>query len=299
MSQWDEDEAIVFQDPIGEPIVIGNEPRLRSELNWLPSDNFAVPDTVLDGAYAPGLAIRGASVRGDEHRFYGTTRQDSMGIWRVTDSHTDAFLVCVADGVGSQPLSQLGSAKACPLLRTEVTRLVTPLFTADEVPQLCQGMMQRVAHGLEDVASRVSADPKELSTTLVGAVIEASPVSPEERRCVVFGVGDSGAFLLRDATFHALFADQHDAMITSTGTNALPTSVGRAVTYAGVLVPGDVLMICTDGLISPMRNGKVTGQLAEWWGSGNVPGLPQFAWQLSFRAKSFSDDRTAVCVWEL
>jgi serine/threonine protein phosphatase PrpC len=114
---------------------------------------------------------------------------------------------------------------------------------------------------------------------------------------VVFAVGDSSAFLLRDGKFAACFADQHDTMITSTGTNALPTSVGRVAAVRGELRAGDMLMICTDGMSNPMRNTQVTDQLAAWWAPGRVPGLPEFGWQLSFRAKSYGDDRTAVCFW--
>jgi serine/threonine protein phosphatase PrpC len=291
-----------FPNAIGDPIFIGTEPRLGSAPAGLPEERYTLPDSVLDGAAAPGLAIRGASLRGDEHRFYGTTRQDSMGIWKVSDKHTEAFLVCVADGVGSQPLSQLGSLEACRLVHEYVPSSVTALLNADEddeLPGLCQELAERVALELAEIASRVRADPKELSTTLVAALVDASPVNPDERRYVAFGVGDSGAFLLRDRVFHALFADQHDTTITSTGTNALPTSVGRAVTYGGMLVPGDMLMICTDGLSNPMRNAKVTEQLTEWWGQGTIPQLALFGWQLSFRAKTYSDDRSAVCVWGL
>jgi serine/threonine protein phosphatase PrpC len=225
-----------------------------------------------------------------------------MGVFRVADGQADAFLMCVADGVGSEPLSQLGSHHACPLLHAAVRPWVTPLLMGDEsteLPDLCEALMKEVAKGLLATATRVDLDPKQLSTTLVGALIEASPRDPYERRYLVFGVGDSGAFLLRDGFFHPLFADEHDTTITSTGTNALPTSLGRVVTCGGTLAPGEMLMICTDGLSNPMRNVRVSERLAEWWSQGAVPTLPQFGWQLSFRAKSYSDDRTAVCAWSL
>ena len=59
----------------------------------------------------------------------------------------------------------------------------------------------------------------------------------------------------------------------------------------------DMLIICTDGLSNPMRNQDVRAQLAQWWECDRIPGIAQFGWQLSFRAKSFGDDRTAICVW--
>lgn len=284
-----------------EPVIIGREPKLRSDPNGLPSGDFTVPDTVLDGADLPGIKIRGASLRGDEHRYFGTTRQDSMAIRRVFDGRTEAYLVCVADGVGSEPLSQRGSAEACKLLYDEVGRRVTPLFTADPrcgLPALSQDMMERVAERLVDMASAWQVAPKSISTTLVGALIEVASEHPAQRRCVAFGIGDSSAFLLRSGIFHPLFVDEHDTVITSTGTSALPTSPGQATVNTWEMVPGDVLMICTDGLSNPMRSDEVKRQLAAWWEAG-VPGLPEFGWQLSFRIRSYGDDRTAVCVWGL
>jgi serine/threonine protein phosphatase PrpC len=256
---------------------------------------------VLDGADLPGLKIRGASLRGDEHRYYSVTRQDSMGIRRVTDGTTEAYLVCVADGVGSERQSQRGSAEACHLLYDEVGRRVTALFSADPgrgLRVLGQDMMERVAERLTDVAHAWGVTPKVISTTLVGALLEAHPEHPERRRCVALGIGDSGAFLLRQGIFHPLFPDEHDTEITSTNTSALPTSPGQAVVIAAEMVPGDVLMVCTDGLSNPMRSDEVRKQLARWWGTG-APGLPEFGWQLSFRIRSYGDDRTAVCVWGL
>lgn len=298
-----ENEKVYFPNPIGDAIVIGPQPRLRSEPGDLPTERYTMPDTVLDGAYVPGLAIRGASLRGDEHRYYGTTRQDAMGIWRVADPHTHGFLICVADGVGSQPLSQVGSRNACSLLRAKVSPRVTHLLTGNEeseLPGLWRDLVTGIAEEIAATATSMERDPKELSTTLVGALIEASPDSPDERRFVAFSVGDSGAFLLRGGAFHPLFADPHDSAITSTGTNALPTSVGQVLTSTGALATGDMLMLCTDGLSGPMRNSKVTERLVEWWGGqSTIPSLTEFGWQLGFRAKSYSDDRTAVCAWSL
>ena len=85
-----------------EPLVIGDMPTLRSDPRGLPKpDQVPGPvaaDSVLDGADFEGLMIRGASLRGDRHRYEATVRQDSMGIWRVGDRETPAILVCVTDG---------------------------------------------------------------------------------------------------------------------------------------------------------------------------------------------------------
>ena len=114
------------------PLIIGPEPKLTSAPRGLPDAASTMPDTVLDGADLSGLVIRGASIRGDDHRYLGATRQDAMGIWALADGQAEAYLVCVADGVGNEPMSQLGSAEACALLRQEAERKLPALLTAEQ-----------------------------------------------------------------------------------------------------------------------------------------------------------------------
>jgi serine/threonine protein phosphatase PrpC len=283
-----------------EPLVLLGNPSLGSQPRGLPDVEPAVSDTVLDGADLPGLAIRGASLRGDDHRYMTEPRQDSMGIWRIADPGTEAILICVADGVGSEPVSHLGSAEACRLLRDEARRHLAALLAPDrdeDVPALCRDLAQGVALRLDDLARRLAIAPKSLSTTLVGALIETRPTDPGRRRCVIVSVGDSTAFLLRDGSFLPCLPNQHEGDITSTRVDALPAASGLVATRIVQLRPTDMLMICTDGLSNPMQNEEVRRKLAAWWASDRIPGLPEFGWQLSFRAQSFGDDRTAVCAW--
>jgi serine/threonine protein phosphatase PrpC len=150
---------------------------------------------------------------------------------------------------------------------------------------------------LTDVAGYLGVAPKALSTTLAAALIELNPQDPAQRRFRILSVGDATAFLLSKRHFIPLLADPHDTTITSTATNALPTSLGEVGADAGILGPGDMLMVCTDGMSNPMRNADVRAQLAEWWGGDHVPSMPEFGWQMSYRVKTYDDDRTAVCVW--
>ena len=120
------------------PPLVGPEPNLRSDLRGLSDDWHKVPDTVLDGADVGDLAIRGASVRGDAHRYESNTRQDAMDISRVRDGEIDVMLGCVADGVSREPLSQVGAAQACLLVRDEVRQRLSVLLAVDSAPDVKQ-----------------------------------------------------------------------------------------------------------------------------------------------------------------
>jgi serine/threonine protein phosphatase PrpC len=303
-------KPVVFPEPIvkpvvfPEPIVIGAIPRLGSEPRGLPEPDQVlgppVPDSVLDGADFQGLLIRGASRRGDRHRYLATVRQDSMGMWRVGDSETEAVLVCVTDGVSRETLSHLGAAEACRLLRDSPVLAVPDLLKAStkrRIRAIWENITVDLCDRLTSMARNLGVEPKALSTTLAAALIELNPQEPPQRRFVILSVGDAAAFLLKDREFTLLLEDPYGDATTSTATDALPTIVGELGVAAGVMEPGDVLMVCTDGMSNPMRNMDVRAQLAEWWGTGRVPSMAEFGWQLSYKVKTYDDDRTAVCVW--
>jgi carbon monoxide dehydrogenase subunit G/serine/threonine protein phosphatase PrpC len=282
-----------------EPLVIGSTPALRSDLRGLPGDRHKVPDSVLDGADLGGLAIRAASLRGDAHRYQAVTRQDAMDLCSLHDGETDVILGCVADGVAVEPLSQLGAAQACRLARDETRQRLSALLSAQSTPDLlavCQDLADSVAARLARQAGFLKTDPKSLSTTLTAVLVEA-PAGPSGRRFVGFAVGDGAAFTLRDGAFHECVGYKGEAASPET-VATLPTQVGRVSIFQGRILPGTTLLICTDGLSNPMRNSDVRERLAAWWGEGRVPSPLEFGWQLSFRVKSYDDDRTAICFWE-
>jgi serine/threonine protein phosphatase PrpC len=285
--------------------VIGEAPSFTAMLGVIPStpgamSGSAVPDTVLDGAEVAGLTIRGASLRGDDHRSQGVVRQDSMGIWRVNDSTKAAVLVCVTDGVSSQPHSHRGAVAVCQLLRDLAQHQVSRFFRAEPGKGLeifWELMAEQLSAQLSEMAVRQKMEPVTLSTTLAAAFIEEDPADPAERRFVILNVGDATAFVLRGGKFTECLADPHEGPVAESRTWTLPTGIGPVGTAAGVIGPRDMLMVCSDGMSNPMRNGDVQEQLAQWWGGNRLPDLTEFGWQLSYRVKSYGDDRTAVCVW--
>lgn len=290
---------------VPEAAVIGEAPSFPATLGVIPStpgamSGSAVPDTVLDGAEVAGLTIRGASLRGDDHRSQGVVRQDSMGIWRVNDGTKAAVLVCVTDGVSSQPHSHRGAVAVCQLLRDLAQHQVSRFFRAGPgkgLEILWEYMAEQLSAQLSEMAVRQKMEPVTLSTTLAAAFIEEDPADPAERRFVILNVGDATAFTLRDEKFTECLADPHEGPVAESRTWTLPTGIGPVGTAAGVIGRRDMLMVCSDGMSNPMRNSDVQEQLAQWWGGDRLPDLTEFGWQLSYRVKSYGDDRTAVCVW--
>ena len=291
---------------IAAPLVLLGNPRLGSTPRDLPRVPEPVPDSVLDGGTLPGIAVRAASLRGDEHRYNGDTRQDSIGLWVIdppagTGTNNPVLLACVADGVGNERFSQFGSARACWILHQYVTaHLVELLSSGEDMAKSCRDAMTEVASGLQALSADLQLRPKEVATTLEAVLVVPSPGGPATTaRVVLFGVGDSTSFVLRHGAwgeFAMRPAGDNKGLSSTTG--YLPDHPGRCTVSEATLEDGDLLLLCTDGLAAPMLyNASVRDQLAAWWGAGHVPSLPEFYWQMSYRAQTFSDDRSAVCMW--
>ncbi|WP_324604145.1 protein phosphatase 2C domain-containing protein [Streptomyces sp. Amel2xE9] len=68
---------------------------------------------------------------------------------------------------------------------------------------------------------------------------------------------------------------------------------------ASLARPGDVLLMCTDGLADPLRGEpELAARLAGRWSDAVAPGLAAFLADAQTRVKGYADDRTAAAVWE-
>ncbi|MEV4833413.1 protein phosphatase 2C domain-containing protein [Nonomuraea sp. NPDC049486] len=280
-------ETVEAAPGIPEPLVIGRTPRLLSQPGPLPS--VRRPDTEIDGCALPCLEVRAASVRGDAHRYYGTPRQDAMGLWHDGDRR---LLACVADGLGSKEQSHIGAATACEVAHANLPDF---LFCAEPMTA-ARCLIENIACDINERAENLKIAPDELSTTFLAAVVEELPEA-SMHRAVIMRVGDCTAWRLHRGVWTSCFRDGEaaDAVATS-ATRALPRDVEHVEIGHADLYPGDMLLLCTDGLAKPMRAPQVSAQLSDWWRMGPPP-LPEFFWHMSFRARTHDDDRTAVCIW--
>ncbi|MFJ2033732.1 protein phosphatase 2C domain-containing protein [Streptosporangium sp. NPDC087985] len=292
MEQFQKSRPVAPVPGIPEPLVIGRRPMLGSIPGPLPTVRESPPDSVLDGAALPGLVVRAASVRGDAHRYYGTPRQDAMGLWQVNESQ---LLACVADGLSSKEMSHLGAIGACNAARNNLT----DFFEHADVTTAAEHFVENIADDLNVRAAHGGFMVDALSTTFLAAVIDHS-AETSRTRARVLRVGDSTAMLLHRGVWVPCFPEENGQEVSSSATHALPGGTRHVEVAVHDLEPGDMLLLCTDGLATPMtQNRQVGDQLSAWWSQPEPPSLPEFFWQFSFRAKSYDDDRTAICVWRV
>ncbi|MFF2953915.1 protein phosphatase 2C domain-containing protein [Kitasatospora sp. NPDC057965] len=259
-----------------------------------------LPDTVVDGGRFGPVTVRAASVRGDGHRYAAECRQDAVLVVRTGE----LLLVAVADGVGSQSHSHHGSHGILRKLTGQVARkeetLLAFLRTGAE-PDFASMMSRLIGAAADELAEEARKEgrpPKAYSTTLRALLVPADPTVPFRG---FVSVGDGGLLRLREGGWQDLEAAEADrgGGPISTRTDCLPEAYeharARLITDSR---PGDVLVLCTDGLALPLlKEPELQGFLGERWGS-EVPGLAEFLWQTQVRVRSYDDDRSVVCLWE-
>ncbi|MFI5897083.1 protein phosphatase 2C domain-containing protein [Actinoplanes sp. NPDC051513] len=295
-----------------DPAVLIRQPTLSSAPGPLPAVRGAVPDTVLDGGEIGRFAVRAASVRGDGHRFVGRTRQDAMAFGPADACGTPVLVACVADGLSSRPLSHLGAGLASRLLREAIgSELAALIGDAPGTGPAAGAVSARVADALRERARADGAEPGAYATMLTAAVLAPDA---DGARVVLMRVGDGAALILGPDGWRPCFPEPDttpagEAASGEAAAGANPAGEASAPpvrelprdTAPETIVvraeAGEMLLLCTGGLAEPMRQPEVRDALGRWWNERGVPELAAFLWQVSFRAKAFSDDRTALCVW--
>ncbi|MEU9200139.1 protein phosphatase 2C domain-containing protein [Streptomyces sp. NPDC048332] len=266
-----------------------------------------LPDIVVDGAAYGPLVVRAASVRGDSHRYLGEPRQDALCVTRIGSPDSgELLLLAVADGVGSAARSHVGSNEVCRQAAVYLDRVAGDLLDALRAEDLAaftaraDEAVGSIAVLLADLAHREGQfRPEAYATTLRILLV---PLDPAVRTRGFMAVGDGGTALLRNGAWYLDVTQEEDpeaSGMIDTRTAALPLARTAVTRLLGPAAPGDVLVLSTDGLSTPLSGDQgMRDFLNEAWGTGTVPGPADFLWQSQFRVKSYDDDRSVVVLWE-
>ncbi len=225
-----------------------------------------------DGGDGDWWALRVASVAGVRHRLAGTPVQDSFA-WAAEG---DLLVVAVADGLGGVPNSDTTAARAAPAA-VEAGLSVTAC-PADRVSAAIVAANQAARGGG--------------ATTIVVAVLQRHGPAALGR------VGDSSAFLVGadGASWRELFAAPEGDAVGST-TEALPADAVQPEGEAIILDDHHVLVLATDGIADPWRDGPATVAPALAAALAQPPAPLELAQLTDFSRQGCHDDRTMLAVW--
>ena len=231
-----------------------------------------------------------------------TNNEDAVGSFIPASRHqarSHGYLFAVADGVGGMDLGEVASATAISV--------VTKEFENAQADTLLTGLMPRLIQyanaAVHDCRMAPQYRGKTMATTLVACALRHD-------QAVVSHVGDSRCYLGRGGRArqvtqdHTWVNEQRKLGILSAGEAALSESRHVLIRSLGpemfvspdtnsvTLVPGDVLVLCTDGLHDEMKDDAIA-QIA----SQQKP-ADEIARELVVRAVEIdgNDNTTAVVI---
>ncbi|MBX3426524.1 MAG: protein phosphatase 2C domain-containing protein [Pirellulales bacterium] len=181
------------------------------------------------------------SVTGASHAAAELPCQDSHAVAVVGEGDAAALVACVADGAGSAPHSDQGSAIACESLLASARRHYAEAGSFAELDE--PTVVAWVAEARQNVARRaeeLACDPRDLATTICAAV-----VGPE--RAVFFQLGDGAMVVSRQGVHGVVFWPQSGEYANTT--NFLTADkFEQKLEFA--VAPGRIeeLALMTDGL---------------------------------------------------
>lgn len=216
--------------------------------------------------------LRAASVVGVRHRLAGSTSEDAFG-W----AHDGPRLaIAVADGVGSVQGSAGASRRA---VGAAVTAALDP------------AAVDLAAAARSGVRAANAAAAGGGATTLVVAVVD------REGEAAVARVGDSTAFTVKPGGSWVEMFGPPDPDRTGAVTAALPAPDPPVETATGALWDGAVLVLATDGVADPWRDGPATVAPSLVETLLSEPSAVQLLSVADFSRHGCHDDRTLLCVW--
>jgi serine/threonine protein phosphatase PrpC len=251
------------------PSPVFGRPSTASELPWVLTRRGAgMAGIRADSADTDWCALRVASVVGVRHRLAATGVQDSWA-W---DGDDDRVVLAVADGLGSY-------GDSGPVAATVVATAVAALA----------GGATDLLGALEAANLAVSGFEEGKSTIVLATV-------SRDGNAELLRVGDSTAFTLSGEVWTELFSGEDDEM-RSPATAAIPSAEPEIQRARYDLQPGEVLVLLTDGVGDPLRDGPTTVAPGLAAALASPPHPLVLAAQADFSRQGCGDDRTLLGVW--
>lgn len=196
-----------------------------------------------------------------------TSNEDAAGFFIPASRHqarSHGFLFAVADGVGGLDLGELASATAISVVTKEFAGAQAGTMLISLLPRLIQHANAAVYH----CTLAPPYQGRKMATTLVACALRYD-------QAVISHVGDSRCYLVRGGRArqvtqdHTLLNEQRKMGLVPAGQMAeaesrhvLIRSLGPEMfvspdTAALTLQPGDVLVLCTDGLHNEMSDAEI------------------------------------------
>ena len=193
-----------------------------------------------------------------------TNNEDSMGSFIPASrkqARTHGFLFAVADGVGGMDYGEVASATAVKVLAEEFAAAAAGTM----LPGLLPRLIEKANSAVHDCTLKPEYQGKKMATTLVACALRHD-------QAVVSHVGDSRCYLIRNGVAkqvtqdHSWVNEQRKmGLLTaqeaseSDSRHVLLKSLGPEMfvspdTTVLTLLPGDVLVLCTDGLHDEMSD---------------------------------------------
>lgn len=207
-------------------------------------------------------------------------QQTSLGTGEAVDyfTRTDARMLLVADGVGGVEGGRRASQTAVHTLATYIGRAAACCydFDVEQENEFMSRLEQALTRAHEAVRSLGARDTGPATTVTLAVVIgdRAYVAHVGDSRCYHFRAGRLRQ-VTRDQTMGDFLADEGaltDQQAQNLGmSNILASAVGGPEMYPAMglldLVPGDALLLCTDGLVKHVSDDEIRKVLA----SGGTP----------------------------
>lgn len=250
---YEEDEAV-------EPTLVGPDARTRASLTP-PTEKIVYDDDALidEPTQTRPLILLSATAQTDR----GLRRkrnEDSILAMK------DDGLFVVADGMGGYRGGEIASKLAVNAIARAFETQSFPGDAHVSIPRRASELARAIQAANEAILARAR---QERQLEGMGTTICAVRFSPKKQRMYVGHVGDSRVYRLRGDRFEQMTADHtmRDLGVVGEGANHLSRAVGLWPTVPidiglGKPRPGDVYLICSDGLTKMVADEAISNVLS-------------------------------------